>query len=708
MNKFIYPIILSFILLACTNLNNQKNMSDQITPPVCQKIPKTLSIHSDERIDNYYWLKERENKDVIDYLNAENTYTDSKLEGTKKIQDSLYTEMRNRIKENDQSVPYFFNGYFYSSKYNKGSEHPIHTRKLSLESNNEEILLDGNKMASGFDYFDLGGFEVSKDNKIIAYSYDTLSRRLYNIQFKNLESGEIYPETIKNSTGSMEWADDNKTVFYTTQDPETLRSNKIFKHILGTEPETDELVFEEKDETFDCGVYKTKSQKYLMITSSSTLTDEVQYIPANSPNDKPTVIQERTRGLEYKVYHFEDKFYIQTNLEAQNFCLMECDEKNTTTKNWKMVIPNRNETLIEYIEIFKKHILICERTGGLMHFRIINTESNNEHYLEFPEDSYVAYTSANFQFETNKLRFWYNSLVTPGTTFEYDMNSKERVILKQREVIGDFNSGNYTSKRLWATAQDGVKIPISIVHKKGIKLDGNNPLLQSGYGSYGYSMEPNFSSNRLSLLDRGFVYAIAHIRGGEEMGRSWYENGKLLKKKNTFTDFIDCSEFLIKEGYTNNNNLYGAGGSAGGLLMGAVYNMRPDLYHGLIAAVPFVDVITTMLDDEIPLTTSEYDEWGNPNDSIYYKYMLSYSPYDNVEVKDYTNLLVTTGLHDSQVQYWEPAKWVAKLRELKTDNNLVLLKTNMNAGHGGSSGRFEYLKEVALEYAFLLMLEERN
>ena len=708
MKKFIYPVILCFILLACTNSTNQKNMSDQILPPICNKIPKTLSIHSDERTDNYYWLNERENNAVIDYLNAENKYTDAILEGTNKIQDSLYTEMRNRIKEDDQSVPFFFNGYFYSTKYNKGAEHPIHTRRLALESNDEEVLLDGNKMAKGFDYFDLGGFEVSKDNKIIAYSYDTLSRRMYNLQFKNLETGKLYPEIIKNTTGSLEWADDNKTVFYTKQDPITLRSNKIFKHILGTETENDELVFEEKDETFDCGVYKTKSQKYLMITSSSTLTDEVQYIPANSPNDKPTVIQERTRGLEYKVYHFGDKFYIQTNLEAQNFCLMECDEKNTTTKNWKMVIPNRNETLIEYIEIFKKHILICERTGGLMHFRIINTESNNEHYLEFPEDSYVAYTSANFQFETNKLRFWYNSLVTPGTTFEYDMNSKERVILKQREVIGDFNSENYTSTRLWATAKDGIKIPISLVHKKGINLDGNNPLLQYAYGSYGYSMDPNFSSNRLSLLDRGFIFAIAHIRGGEEMGRSWYENGKLLKKKNTFTDFIDCSEFLIKEGYTNNKNLYGSGGSAGGLLMGAIYNMRPDLYHGLIAAVPFVDVITTMLDDDIPLTTSEYDEWGNPNDSIYYKYMLSYSPYDNVEAKDYTNLLVTTGLHDSQVQYWEPAKWVAKLRELKTDNNLVLLKTNMNAGHGGSSGRFEYLKEVALEYAFLLMLEERN
>ena len=708
MKKLIYPIALTFILMACANSNNQKNMSNQISPPSCNKIAKILSIHSDERIDNYYWLKERENNAVLDYLNAENKYTDAILEGTNKIQDSLYTEMRNRIKEDDQSVPFFFNGYFYSTKYNKGAEHPIHTRRLALESNNEEVLLDGNIMAKGFDYFDLGGFEISKDNKIIAYSYDTLSRRMYDIQFKNLVTGVLYPEIIKNTTGSMEWANDNKTVFYTQQDPETLRSNKIFKHILGTDQKNDELVFEEKDETFDCGIYKTKSQKYLMITSSSTLTDEVQYIPTDNPNVKPIMFQERTRGLEYRVYHFEDKFYIQTNLNAQNFCLMECDEKNTTTKSWTVVISNRDDTLLEYIEIFENHVLICERRDGLVHFRIINTENKNEHYLDFPEESYVAYTTANLQFETNKLRFWYNSLVTPGTTYEYNMDTKERTILKQRQIIGDFNTKNYTSSRLWATARDGVKIPISIVHRKDILLDGNNPLLQYAYGSYGYSMDPNFSSNRLSLLDRGFVFAIAHIRGGEEMGRSWYENGKLLKKKNTFNDFIDCSEFLIKEGYTNSNQLYGMGGSAGGLLMGAVFNMRPDLYNGLIAAVPFVDVVTTMLDEDIPLTTSEYDEWGNPNDSIYYNYMLSYSPYDNIEAKAYTNLLVTTGLHDSQVQYWEPAKWVAKLRELKTDDNLVLLKTNMNAGHGGSSGRFEYLKEVALDYAYLLMLEENN
>ena len=706
MKKFIYPIAL-LLLMSCNN-NQKSQMEEKYSPPVCKKNPKTLTIHGDTRTDNYYWLNQREKPEVIEYLEAENTFTNSILKETENTQKELYNQMRSRIKEDDQSVPFYFNGYYYSTKYKKGAEHPIHTRKVALESNEEEILLDGNKMAVGFDYFDLGDFEVSKNNAILAYSYDTLSRRMYDIRFKDLETGELFNEIIKNTTGSMEWANDNKSVFYTQQDPKTLRSNKIFKHILGTNPNQDQLIFEEKDETFSCGIYKTKSQKFLMISSSSTLTDEVRYISADNPSQTPILFQERTRGLEYKVYHFQDKFFIQTNLAANNFCLMECAANSTNKENWKMVIPNRADTLIEYIEIFENHLLVCERSKGLMNFRIINSITKSEHYIEFPEESYVAYSTANYQFDTQELRFWYNSLVTPGTTFQYNMDTKERIILKQRQVLGDFNAENYTSSRLWATSRDGVKIPISIVHKKGLTLNGKNPLLQYAYGSYGYSMEPNFSSNRLSLLDSGFIFAIAHIRGGEEMGRNWYEDGKLLKKKNTFTDFIDCSAFLIKEGYTNSNQLYGMGGSAGGLLMGAIYNMRPDLYNGLIAAVPFVDVVTTMLDEDIPLTTGEYDEWGNPNDSVYYHYMLSYSPYDNVEAKDYTNLLVTTGLHDSQVQYWEPAKWVAKLRELKTDNNLVLLKTNMSAGHGGSSGRFEYLKEVALEYAFLLMLENKH
>ena len=699
-----YPILI-LLFVSCNNTNQSTPMEETLLPPVCKKIPKKLTIHGDTRTDNYYWLNQRENKEVIDYLNVENSYTDFALKSTKKTQDSLYKEMRNRIKEDESSVPYFVNGYFYNTKYNKGSEHPIYIRKKSLESKDEQILLDGNKMAKDFDYFDIGGLEVSTNNKLMAYSIDTLSRRMYDIKFRNLENGNIYPETINNTTGAMEWANDNKSIFYTQQDPITLRSNKIYKHIIGTNPKEDVLVYEEKDETFDCYVYKTKSLKYLVIGSSSTLTDEIQLIPADKPESPPVIFQKRKRGLEYRIYHFDNKFFIQTNLNAKNFCLMECDEKATSSENWKTVIEHREETLLEYIDIFKSHLVLCERNKGVLNFRVINTSSNQEHYIEFPEESYVAYTTANYQFNSTKLRLWYNSLTTPGTTFEYDMDSREKTILKEKEVLGSFNKENYICSKIWATATDGTKIPISLVYKKGLKLDGNNPLLQYAYGSYGYSMDPNFSSNRLSLLDRGFIFAIAHIRGGQEMGRSWYEDGKLLKKKNTFTDFIDCSKFLIAQGYTNSQHLYGSGGSAGGLLMGAVYNMRPDLYNGLIAAVPFVDVVTTMLDDEIPLTTSEYDEWGNPNDSTYYNYMLSYSPYDNVEEKEYTNLLVTTGLHDSQVQYWEPAKWVAKLRELKTDSNLVLLKTNMSAGHGGSSGRFEYLKEIALDYAFLLMLE---
>ncbi len=710
MIKSILIPIISFSIVSCnsSSLNNNENQKSNMktTPvPVCKKQAKSLSIHDHERIDNYYWLNDRENKDVIEYLNAENDYTSKIMKSTEKFQTDLYKELRGRIKEEDQSVPYFYNGYHYITKYNKGSEHPIYSRKKKSLSSTEEIIMDGNKMAEGFDYFDFGSFEVSLDNEILAFSYDTLSRRMYDIKFKNLSTNEEYPEIIRNTTGSMAWANDNKTVYYTKQDPVTLRSSQIFKHKLGDNPEKDVLIYDEKDETFDCYVYKSKSDQFIIIGSSSTLTDEYQIINADQLDSDPIVFHPRERGLEYKITHFKDKFYILTNLDAQNFCLMECPQKKTGKDNWKMLINQRENTLIEYIETFENHLVLSERTNGLLQLRIINLTNNEEHYVPFNDEAYIVQSAANYEENTNKLRFWYSSLTTPGTTFEYNMDLKENIVLKQQEIIGDFNAENYISKRIWATARDGVKIPISIVYHKNTPINGDNPLLQYAYGSYGYSTEAYFSSNRLSLLDRGFIFAIAHIRGGEEMGRQWYENGKLLKKKNTFTDFIDCSIHLIDKGYTNEKKLYGAGGSAGGLLMGAVLNMRPDLYNGLIAAVPFVDVITTMLDETIPLTTSEYDEWGNPNNKEYYDYMLSYSPYDNVEKKDYTNLMVTTGLHDSQVQYWEPAKWVAKLRELKTDNKILLLHTNMKAGHGGASGRFEYLKEVAREYAFLFMLE---
>ena len=708
MNKIALIFSLIIFLGSCDlnqSAKKSNEMTENITIPVCKKQAKSLTTHGHERIDNYYWLNQREDQEVIDYLNTENEYTDQIMEPTKKLQEKLYKEMRGRIKEQDESVPYFLNGYHYLTKYNEGSEHPIFSRKKENLIANEELLLDCNQLADGYDFFDFGSFEVSPNNQLMGYSYDTLSRRMYDLRFMDLSTKKLYPETINNTTGSLAWANDNKTVFYTKQDPVTLRSCKIYKHVLGTDSKNDELVYEEKDETFDCGVYKSKSDKYIIISTSSTLTDEFLLIDANEPNDQPKAFHPRERGLEYRIYHYKDQFYVQTNLNAQNFCLMTCPESNTAKENWKTLIAPRENTLIEYIETFEDHLMICERTDGLLQLRIIDLKTNKEHYVPTNDETYVIQSAANFELKTNKLRYWYSSLTTPGTTYEYDMDSKEHTILKQKEVLGDFNAADYVSKRLWAPSRDGIKIPISIVYKKGVELNGENPLLQYAYGSYGYSMEPYFSANRLSLLDRGFVFAIAHIRGGEELGRQWYENGKLLKKKNTFYDFIDCSLFLIDNKYTNKNKLYASGGSAGGLLMGAVYNMRPDLYKGLIAAVPFVDVVTTMLDETIPLTTSEYDEWGNPNNKEYYDYMLSYSPYDNVAAKDYTNLLVTTGLHDSQVQYWEPAKWVAKLRELKTDNNLVLLHTNMKTGHGGASGRFEYLKEIALDYAFLFMLE---
>ncbi len=539
---------------------------------------------------------------------------------------------------------------------------------------------------------------------ILAYGVDTVSRRKYTIYFKDLTSGELLEDKISITTGGTTWANDNKTIYYTTKDPETLRSDKIFRHTLGTEQTEDKLVFEEKDETFGTFVYKTKSKKYLMLGSYSTLSTEYQFASADETNPEFKIIQPREKDLEYDVSHFEDKFYIRTNLNAKNFRLMETSVENTGKDNWKEIIPNRDDVLLEGIDIFKNYLVLSERKNGLTELRIINQTDKSEYYLDFGEEAYLAYTSTNLEFDTEILRYGYTSMTTPNSTFDHNMLSKEKSLLKMEEVLGNFNHENYETKRLWATATDGTKIPISLVYKKGIKLDGNNPLLQYAYGSYGYSIDAYFSSVRLSLLDRGFVYAIAHIRGGQEMGRYWYEDGKLLKKKNTFTDFIDCSEYLIAEKYTNKDKLFAMGGSAGGLLMGAIVNMRPDLYKGVVAAVPFVDVMTTMLDETIPLTTGEYDEWGNPNDKEYYDYMLSYSPYDQVKAQDYPNMLITTGLHDSQVQYFEPTKWTAKLRDMKTNNNLLLLTINMETGHGGASGRFDRYKETALEYAFMFDL----
>ena len=681
-----------------------------IVPPVAKKVKKELTIHDDTRIDNYYWLNQREDQEVIDYLNAENSYTDSVLKHTEPFQKSLFDEMKARIKEDDQSVPYKQNGYWYITRFEEGKDYPIYTRKKDSLEADEEVMFDCNIMAEGFSYFKLGGISISTDNTLAAYAVDTVSRRQYTIYVKNLITGEIYSDKIENTSGGATWANDNKTLFYSQKDEVTLRSDKIFKHKLGNESLQDVLIFNEEDETFNTYVYKTKSKKYLVIGSSSTLTTEYSILEADNPNGDFRIFNARTRDLEYSIAHFEDNFYVITNKDgATNFKLQKTNELDTSSDNWVDVLPHRSDVLLEDIEIFKDYLVVNERENGLNQLRIISWNGKEDYYLDFENETYTALIGNNPDFDSEFLRYGYNSLTTPSSVIDYNFITRIKTVKKEQQVLDqNFDKDNYTSERIWATARDGEKIPMSVVYRKDTELNGNNPVLQYAYGSYGSTIDPYFSTIRLSLLDRGFIYVIAHIRGSEYLGRPWYENGKLLTKKNTFTDFIDCSKHLIEHNYTSKQHLYAMGGSAGGLLMGAIINMNPELYNGVIAAVPFVDVVTTMLDDSIPLTTGEYDEWGNPNDKPYYDYMKSYSPYDNIEAKAYPNLLVTTGLHDSQVQYWEPAKWVAKLRELKTDANLLLLKTDMEAGHGGASGRFEALKEVALEYAFIFDLEGIN
>ena len=697
--KFKYLIILIIFT------NCQSNMNNKIIAPICEVENKILSAHNDDRIDKYYWLNQRENPKVIDYLNKENDYTDFQMKSTESFQKKLFNELKSRIKQEDESVPYLYNGYYYWKKFEKGFEHPVYLRKSKNSDSKEEILLDVNEMSKAYDFFNIGDYDISENNNLMAYSYDTLSRRIYDIRIKDLLKNELLEETLQNTTGSIVFANDNQTIFYGKKDPQTLRSFQIYAHKLGTNQEEDTLIFEEEDETFSCYAYKSKSNEYIIINSSSTLSDEYRLIPASSPYETPRIFQKRERGLEYGIYHQGNQFYIVTNQDHLNFSIKTCNLDSTNKENWKEFIAGRENVLIEGLDVFNDFLVISERENGLTNLNVMNLKNDSSHYIPFNEPAYVAGTSTNLMMDSNVLRFAYNSMINPGTLYEYNMLSKESKVLKEKEIVGGYNKQEFISERIWATGRDGTKIPMSMVYKKGIKKDGNNPTLLYAYGSYGYSIDPSFSSNRLSLLERGFIFVIAHIRGGEEMGRKWYEDGKLLKKKNTFYDFIDCSKYLIDEKYCSSSNLYASGGSAGGLLMGAIINMNPELYNGVIAHVPFVDVITTMLDETIPLTTGEYDEWGNPNDKKYYDYMKSYSPYDNISQKDYPNLLITTGFHDSQVQYWEPAKWIAKLRELKTDNHLLLLKTNMKTGHGGASGRFEYLKEIAFDYAFLFKLE---
>ena len=708
--KSILLSLAALLIFSCNNKSSNKLMSNFNQPPIANKIPKELKIHGDVRVDEFYWLNDRENPEVIDYLNKENDYYKQETKHTKIFQEDLFEEMKSRIKKDDSSVPYKYNGYWYITKYEKGKDYPIYTRKKESLDSIEELLFDCNIMAKDHSYFRLVGLNISPNNQFISYGLDTTGRRQYNLRIKDLKSNKVFKEEIWNTTGSSTWANDNKTLFYSLKDETTLRSEAIYKHRLNTNPENDELVFEEKDDTFGVGVYKTKSQKYLVISSYSTLTTEYQILNANNPDGIFKVFQARTRGLEYSISHFENYFYIVSNIDnAQNFKLSKTSENNTEKANWVDVISHREDVLLEGVDIFKDFLVVSERENGLNKIKISTWDNSTSYYLPFNSETYTAYTTSNIDFETTKLRYGYQSLVTPSSVIEFDMITKEKTILKEQEVLDvDFNKEKYTSKRLWANASDGSKIPISLVHHVDTEINSNTPLLLYAYGSYGSTIDPYFSTVRLSLLNRGFVYAIAHIRGGEYMGRQWYEDGKLFKKRNTFTDFIDSSKFLINNNYTSPEHLYAMGGSAGGLLMGAVINMAPELYNGVVAQVPFVDVITTMLDDTIPLTTGEYDEWGNPNDKEYYDYIKTYSPYDNITNKMYPNLLVTTGLHDSQVQYWEPAKWVARLRDLDKNTSKLYLDTNMDAGHGGSSGRFESLKEIASVYAFLFDLESIN
>ncbi|MDJ1470925.1 S9 family peptidase [Xanthocytophaga flava] len=680
-----------------------------VKPPIAEvKAFEVKAKHGASRTDNYYWLNKREDPNVIKYLEAENAYTDTMMADTKVLQDKLFEEIKGRIKEDDESVPYKDGNYYYYTRFEKGGEYPIYCRKKGSLSAPEEVIINANERGHGHNYYSLGGLEVSDNEELVAFGEDTVSRRNYILRVKNLKTGEIYPDAIPNTEGgSYAWAADNKTLFYIIRHQQTLLGYQVWRHVLGTDPKTDVKVYEEKDDQFYMGLYRMKSKKYIAIACDHNgVSTEYRLLDASKPTGEFTVFLTREHGHEYNIEHYKDKFYVRTNWQAENFRLMEVPEGKTADKSaWKEVIPHRADVYLDGLEVFVNHLVLQERKEGLINIRVINQKSKAEHYINFGEPAYTAYTSTNPDFNTDVLRYGYTSMTTPPSTFDYNMDTKEAKLMKQQEVVGGYNKEEYVTERVYATARDGVKIPISIVYKKGFEKNGQAPLYQYSYGSYGYSTDPTFSVARLSLLNRGFAFAICHIRGGQEMGRQWYDNGKMLKKKNTFTDFIDCSEFLIKEKYTSASHLYANGGSAGGLLMGAVANMAPDKYNAIIADVPFVDVVTTMLDESIPLTTGEYEEWGNPNEKEYYDYMLSYSPYDNVEKKAYPNMLVTTGLHDSQVQYWEPAKWVAKLRTLKTDNHVLLLKTNMEAGHGGASGRFKAIKETAFKYAFIFKLE---
>ncbi len=672
--------------------------------PMAEIKPHNLTIHGHTRVDNYFWLRDRNDPKVIAYLKAENEYTNTAMAPTEELRATLFEEIKGRIVQDDATVPYQDGDYFYYRRFEDGKEYAIHARKKGSLDAPEEIMVDGNALAEGHDYFSIALVRVSSGQNVVAFSVDTVGRRFHTIRFKDLETGEMLDDKILSTTQNLQWANDNSTLFYARQDPETLRSYRIYRHRLGTDPATDELVYEEPDTEFSVNISKTKSRAYLLIRSSHTLSTEYRYLSADDPMGEFEVILPRERDHEYRVFHLGDDFYIRTNDSAQNFRLVKAPVGRSDRSHWEEVIAHRDDVLLGSLEVFRDYLVVSERRDGLNHYRVMPRDGSAEHDVDFGEPAYRTYFEVNRDVESKVLRYAFSSLTTPNSVFDYNLDTREKTLLKQDKVLGGFSADDYVAERRFVTARDGERVPVSIVYREDTPLEGASPLLLYAYGSYGASMDAYFDPMRVSLLDRGFVYAIAHVRGGQEMGRRWYNDGKLFNKKNTFTDFIDVGEFLIEEGYADAGRLFAMGGSAGGLLMGAITNMRPDLWNGVVAQVPFVDIVTTMLDESIPLTTFEYDEWGNPNEEEYYRYMLSYSPYDQVEAKDYPNLLVTTGLQDSQVQFWEPAKWVAKLRALKTDANMILLKTNMEAGHGGASGRYGLYEERAFDYAFLLYL----
>ncbi len=719
MNKIYYVVLGGLYFLAgCKPTTKHVNLLPDHLPkaPVAQVKDSAITVHNDTRIDPYFWMRltdeqkyakepDKQTQQVLSYLEAENVYKDSVLKNTHDLQEKLYNEIVGRIKKDDETVPYFSNGYWHYVRYEKDNEYPVYCRKKETLENPEEVILNVNDLAKGHEYYAVGGVFPTKDNNIIAYTEDTLSRRIYTVKFKDLRTGKLLKDEIKNCEPRGAWANDNQTFFYTTKNKISLLSEKIWRHQLGTETSNDKMVYHEKDPSYYIGVYKSKSNKYIIIYSSSTLVSDYQILNADNPTGEFKSFTPRGSNHEYSIYHGDHKFYILTNYKAKNFRLMETPEDSTDIKYWKEIIGNRNDVQIENIDVFKDYLVISERKNALPYIRIIGQKTNVDYYPDFKEDVYVANTTSNYEYDTPVLRYNYSSMTTPSTIIDYNMDTKKSEVKKVKEVVGGHNPDNYITKREWAIARDGKKVPISIVYKKGTPIDGTAPMILYGYGSYGYNITPGFSSTRLSLLDRGFIYAIAHIRGSETMGREWYEDGKMMHKLNTFNDFIDCSKYLIDQKYTSTNHLYAMGGSAGGLLMGAIANMAPELYNGIIADVPFVDVVSTMLDESIPLTTNEFDQWGNPKNKDAYDYIMKYSPYDNVKPQDYPNMLITTGLFDSQVQYWEPAKWCAKLRSLKTDDNILIMDINMDAGHGGASGRFKSYKETALKYAFIFMLE---